>query len=91
LTIDCAFTGTLGRDGELKTSGKGKPYLKLNVRTGEVEDAQWVSVLSFDPDALAEAEGFKKGARVYIEGRISLNQWDDQSGAKRAGLSAMAS
>jgi hypothetical protein len=31
-----------------------------------------------------------KGAKVYVEGRISMNEWQDQSGAKRFGLAAMA-
>jgi single-stranded DNA-binding protein len=31
-----------------------------------------------------------KGAKVYIEGRISMNEWQDQSGVKRFGLAAIA-
>jgi single-stranded DNA-binding protein len=89
VTIECAFTGVLGRDAEVKTSGKGRSYLKLNIRAGDGDDTCWVSTLSFDPDAVEQAASFVKGAKVYVEGRISLNEWEDQSGGKRTGLSAM--
>jgi hypothetical protein len=61
--IECAFVGVLGRDGEVKTSGKGKSYLKLNLRVAEADDAQWVSVLSFDPEAIPQAGMFVKAQR----------------------------
>jgi integrase/single-stranded DNA-binding protein len=88
--IECAFTGTLGRDAEVKTSGKGRQYVKLNLRVAEADDAQWVSVISFDPDAVPLAGTFVKGAKVYVEGRISMSEWTRQDGAKRTGLSAIA-
>jgi hypothetical protein len=84
MTIECAFTGVLGRDGELKTSGKGKSYLKLNLRVAEADDAQWVSAISFDPDAVPQAGTF------VIEDRIAMNEWTGQDGAKRFGLAAIA-
>jgi hypothetical protein len=39
--IEAAFFGALGRDGELKTSKNGKPYLRLNIRVGDGDTAQW--------------------------------------------------
>jgi single-stranded DNA-binding protein len=89
VTIECAYTGVLGRDAEVKISGKGRSYLKLNIRTGDGDDAHWISTLSFDPDAVEQAGRFVKGCKVYCEGRIALNEWEDQAGAKRTGLSAM--
>lgn len=89
--IEAAFFGALGRDFESKTSKAGKPYLRLNVRVGDDRDnAQWVSVLAFDPRAIEQATKFIKGARVYVEGRLSCDEWTNAEGVKRFGLSAMS-
>ena len=89
MSIHAALSGNLGRDGEAKTSQTGKQYLRLNVRSGEGEAAQWVNVTAFDPAAIADADKFVKGAAVYIEGRLTLDQWTAPDGSKRAGLSCM--
>jgi single-stranded DNA-binding protein len=91
MTIEAAFLGTLGRDGEVKSSARGKSYLKLNVRVGEGDGATWVSVVAFDETSLLIADRFTKGTRVYVEGKILLNEWTGQAGAKRRGVALMAS
>ena len=68
MTIECAFFGTLGRDCERKVSSTGKKYLRLSVRVGDGDGAQWVSVLAFDPEAVEVADKLVQGARVYVEG-----------------------
>ena len=88
--IECAFFGVLGRDAEAKTSQVGKDYLRLNVRTGDGDKAQWVNVTSFDVQAIAAAEKLVKGARVYVEGQIKLDKWTDKDGAERHGLSCLS-
>jgi single-stranded DNA-binding protein len=90
MTIETAFFGTLGRDGEEKTSKAGKSYLRLNVRAGDGETAQWIGVMAFDESAIEAAEKFVKGARVYVEGRLSINEWTGQDGAQRHGLSVLS-
>jgi single-stranded DNA-binding protein len=69
--IEAAFFGALGRDAEAKTSKAGKAYLRLNVRVGDGDTAQWVSVMAFDQNAIDAADKLLKGARVYIEGSLS--------------------
>jgi single-stranded DNA-binding protein len=91
LSIEAAFVGTLGRDAEGKVSKNGKPYLRLNARVGGGDAAQWVSILVFDGNVAESPEKFMKGARVYCEGTIKLEEWTGQDGAKRAGLSCFAS
>ena len=88
--IEGAFFGALGRDAETKVSGAGKPYLRANIRVGDGEAAQWVSVLAFDEKAIASADKFVKGARVYVEGRLTLDKWKGQDGAERVGFSCMS-
>ena len=90
MSIEAAAFGVLGQDVERKTSKSGKPYLRLSVRVGNEDAAQWVSVLAFDPDAIERADRFVKGARLYIEGRLSTNEWTGQDGEKRLGLSVMS-
>ena len=88
--IEAAFFGALARDAESKTAASGKRYLRLNVRVGDGDSAQWVNVTAFDTKAIETAEKLLKGARVYIEGRLSLDEWTAQDGAKRHGLSLMS-
>ena len=88
--IEAAFFGSLSRDAELKTSKAGKRYLRLNVRVGDGEDVQWLGVMAFDEKAIEAAEKLTKSARVYIEGRISIDEWTGQDGAKRSGLSCLS-
>jgi single-strand DNA-binding protein len=88
--IEAAFFGALGRDAETKTSKNGKNYLRLSMRVGEGDTAQWVSVMAFDPRAIEQTDKFLKGARVYVEGRLSADEWTAQDGTKRHGLSVMA-
>src|SRR5437763_7578669 len=88
--IECALLGTLGRDGELKTSKNGRPYLRLNIAVSEGETTTWVSAMVFDERAIAVADGLVKGARVYLEGKFSLNEWTTADGVTRIGLSVMS-
>ena len=85
--IEVALFGTLGRDAEHKTSKNGKPYLRLNISCGEGDATQWVSATVFDERAIAVADKLVKGARVYLEGKLSLNEWTASDGT---GLSVLS-
>ena len=88
--IECAFLGTLGQDAELKISKSGRSYIRFSMRVGDGDSAQWLSVLAFDPEAIVIADRFVRGACVYVEGRLSTNEWTGQDGEKRLGLSVMS-
>jgi single-stranded DNA-binding protein len=90
MSIQAAMFGMLGKDAETKTSAAGKPYLRLNIRIGDGDAVQWINAMTFDPDAIAVADKMVKGARVYIEGSIKLDEWTGQDGAKHHGLSLMS-
>jgi single-stranded DNA-binding protein len=49
-----------------------QPYLRFTIRDGD--GAQWISIMAFDPKAVAAADRMKKGARVYVEGKITLER-----------------
>jgi single-stranded DNA-binding protein len=90
MTIEVALFGVLGRDAESKVSKSGKPYLRLNIRSGDGDAAQWINAMTFDPDAIALASKFVKGARIYLEGTLRLDAWTGADGVQRHGLSAMS-
>lgn len=72
--IDAAFFGTLGRDAKAKTPEASKAYLRLSVRISEGHEAQWVSVLSFDQEAIAAADKLIKGATRLCRGLAQPGQ-----------------
>jgi single-stranded DNA-binding protein len=90
MSVECALFGTLERDCERKVSKNGKLYLRLNVACGEGDATQWVSAMVFDERAIAVADKLIKGARVYLEGRLSLREWTASDGTTRSGLSVMS-
>src|SRR5262245_41710818 len=64
MTIEMAAFGRLGRDAELKTSKNGNQYLRFNMRCGDGDAAQWLSVMAFDREAITAAAKFVQHARV---------------------------
>jgi single-strand DNA-binding protein len=90
MTIEAALFGVLTKDAEIKTSKAGKSYLRSSVRVENGDKAEFINVMVFDPDAIAAADKLVKGARVYIEGKLSLDEWTAQDGSKRTGLSCMS-
>jgi single-stranded DNA-binding protein len=87
MTIDCAFFCTVVTDAEPRVSkASGKPYVKLRGRIGNDDDVQWISIAVFG-NAVEQAAGLKKGERAYVEGTIKLDEWKDQSGRPKSGLS----
>jgi single-stranded DNA-binding protein len=81
--------GTVVRDAEAKISKSGKSYSRFTVRAGEGDAAQWISVMYFGADAAELAAGAVKGTRVYTEGALRLDTWE-QDGKQRSGLSVMS-
>jgi single-stranded DNA-binding protein len=90
--IEAALFGTLGKDAEARQSKNGKGYLRLNVAVDSDGDAPptWVQITSFDSKAIERADAFVKGSRVYVEGRLSLNEWTGQDGVQHHGLAVMS-
>ena len=87
--IECAFTGRLAHEPEIKTSKAGKPWASLSVGVGESEALQWVRVAVFGE--MAEAiRALPKGAKVYVEGRLKLEEWTGKDGVARHGLNVAA-
>lgn len=86
--------GHLGRDPEVRILGTGGEVANLRVATSETwkdratgerkERTEWHSVIVFAEGAVKFAKAYlKKGAKVYVEGRLQTRKWQDQQGADR--------
>src|SRR5262245_639765 len=86
--IECAFIARVGTDPEVKTSQAGKPWASLSACVGDGDDAQWLRVAVFGEKATSLRVA--KGDRVYVEGRIKLENWTGRDGQPRSGLKVAA-
>ena len=85
--------GHLGADPDIRYLPDGTPVASLRVATTETwkdkatgekrEQTEWHRLSLFR--ALADIAGryLKKGAQVYVEGRLRTRKWTDPSGADR--------
>jgi single stranded DNA-binding protein len=98
----CAFTGRLGKDPDFKLAMSGKRYVTFSVAVDQNEhhteerpeapETTWVKVVAFEELAhRLEDEGrLAKGAQVYVEGRLKLEEWYSAQGEHRASLAVSA-
>ena len=81
----------LAKDAEPKTSKAGKPYLAFRVRGQDGDGALWVGVRLFgDCASDLMSKALLAGTPVYVEGRLSLDEWEAPDGSKKTGLSVMS-
>jgi len=85
--------GFLGRDPEVRYTGDGRAVANLNMATTETwndrqtgekqERTEWHRIVAFGWLGEFASEHFKKGTKVYVEGRLQTRKWQDQSGQDR--------
>lgn len=85
--------GNCGRDPELRYMPNGKATTSISVATtskrkdkdsGEnIEETSWHRVQFFDRLAEIVGEYVKKGAPIYVEGRIKYGKYKDKGGIER--------
>jgi len=85
--------GNLGKDPEIKHTQQGKPVATFSLATNErykdkdgqwQDRTEWHNIVLWERLAEVAGEYLKKGGKVYIEGRIRTESWDDkQSGQKK--------
>src|SRR6187401_2897383 len=88
----CMIIGNLGRDPEMRYTPSGQAVTQFTVavnrnykdQQGErVEETEWFRVVAWGQQAEFAAEYLRKGAKVFVEGRIQTRQWEGQDGQKR--------
>lgn len=87
------LVGHLGADPELRTFSNGDPVCSLRIATtdtwkdkasGEKREAtEWHRVVLYRKLAEIANQYLRKGAQVYIEGRIRTRKWQDKDGQDR--------
>lgn len=87
------LVGNLGRDPEVRYAPNGQAVANVTIATSESwkdkntgdkqERTEWHRVVFFGRLAEIAGEYLKKGAQVYIEGRLQTRKWQDKEGADR--------
>ncbi len=79
--------GNLGRDPELRYMPNGNAVANFTIATSETwkdqqgqqqERTEWHNIVMYRRLAEIAGEYLKKGAKVYIEGRLQTSKWQDQ-------------
>src|SRR5215211_3745122 len=92
--------GNLGRDPELSYTPQGTAVCKFSVATnerrrdksGEQQDiTTWFRVSAWGKQAENISRYLTKGRKVYIEGRLHVEEWTDREGKPRQSLEVNAS
>ena len=84
--------GNLGQDPEVRYMSNGNAVANVTVATSESwkdqqgqqqERTEWHRCVMYRRLAEIAGEYLKKGAKVYMEGRLQTREWQDQQGKKR--------
>jgi len=93
------LVGNLGRDPELRYTPQGVAVCDFSLATndrrrdksGEYQDVPtWFRVTVWRTLAETAAKYLKKGRLVYIEGRLTVEEWTDREGNPRQTLAVQA-
>lgn len=81
--------GNVGREPSMQYTQSGAAVTNFSVAVqGYKKDVepQWFNVVAWGKQAESCNQYVHKGMKVFIEGEVKLNQWQDQEGRQRAGL-----
>jgi len=87
------LVGNLGRDPEVRYSAGGQAVANVTIATSESwkdkttgekqERTEWHRIVFFGRLAEIAGEYLKKGAQIYVEGRLQTRKWQDKEGHDR--------
>lgn len=89
------IVGNLGRDPELRYTPNGSAVANLSVATTEKKRGSdgeynnvttWFRVTLWGKQAEAASQYLSKGDKVYLEGRLRIEEWTDKEGNNRFNL-----
>lgn len=86
--------GNLGADPEIRSLTSGDQVANLRIATSESwrdkssgerkEKTEWHKVVIFNEGIVKVCEQYlKKGAKVYLQGRLTTRKWSDQAGVEK--------
>ena len=100
LSTRSSIFGNLGRDPELSYTPQGTAVCKFSVATnerrrdksGEQQDiTTWFRVTVWGKQGENVSRYLTKGRKVYVEGRLHVEEWTDREGKARQSLEVNAS
>ena len=94
------FIGNLGRDPEMRYMPNGRPVTQFSVAVSHSkpdgqggwvdEGTDWFRVSVFGDRAERAAEQFRKGMKVFVEGRLKTSEYVSKDNEKRFSLDVSA-
>ena len=93
------LVGNLGRDPETKYTSAGQAVCKFSLATSESfkdrngerqKRTEWHKIVVWGKQAEIAQQYLKKGAQIYLEGRIQSREWTDKEGQKRTSYEIVA-
>ena len=91
--------GHLGKDPELRQTSAGSSVANFSIAINETwkdkagdkqERTEWVNIVMWGRLAEIAGQYLRKGAKVYLEGRIQTRKWQDKDGADRYSTEVVA-
>jgi single-strand DNA-binding protein len=92
--------GNLGRDPEMRYTPNGRPVTEFSVAVSHSrpdgsggwvdEGTDWFRVTVWGDRAERTAEQFRKGNKVFVEGRFRTREYETKDGQKRTSLEITA-
>jgi single-strand DNA-binding protein len=92
--------GNLGRDPEMRYTPNGRPVTEFSVAVSHSrpdgnggwvdEGTDWYRVTVWGDRAERTAEQFRKGNKVFVEGRFRTREFEGKDGQKRTSLEITA-
>ena len=86
-----SFTGTVGRDAEVKAMPSGQTVLNVtvanNIGFGDRQQTLWVRVALWGKRAEGQLGNYlKKGQQVFVSGELSLREYQGTDGTTKSSL-----
>jgi single-strand DNA-binding protein len=84
--------GNVGKDPEIASTNGGTLVAKLSLATSErfkdkqgewQERTEWHNLVAYARGAEILRDYVKKGAKLYVEGRLTTRSWDDKESGKK--------
>ncbi len=94
------LVGRLGRDPETRYTSSGQAVCNFSLATDETykdragerqKRTEWHKIVVWGKQAEIAQQYLRKGALLYLEGRIQTRQWDDREGQKHTSTEIVAS
>ena len=90
-----SFTGTIGRDAEVRYAASGMAVLNVNVANntgfGDKQKTMWIRVALFGKRAEGSLKDYlKKGQQVFVSGELTQNEYKASDGTTKTSLELIA-